>query len=80
MRLGFVVPMLEHALLVTAFALPYEFNKHKMPEFARTSGIWFLSMAFVFPVMYITLTPLAIATLGTTSWETRGAKPAAKAG
>jgi hypothetical protein len=27
----------------------------------------------VFPVMYITLTPLAIATLGTTSWETRGA-------
>ncbi|WP_373503250.1 glycosyltransferase family 2 protein [Aestuariivirga sp.] len=79
-RLGFVVPMLEHALLVTAFALPYELNKHKLPEFARTSGIWFLSMAFVFPVMYITLTPLAIATLGTTSWETRGAKPAAKAG
>ena len=79
-RLGFVIPMLEHALLVTVFALPYEFNKHKLPEFARTSGIWFLSMAFVFPVMYITLTPLAIATLGTTSWETRGAKPAAKAG
>lgn len=78
-RLGFVIPMLEHALLVTVFALAYELNKHKLPEFARTSGIWFLSMAFVFPVMYITLTPLAIATLGTTSWETRGAKPVAKA-
>lgn len=78
-RLGFVIPMIEHALLVTCFALPYELNKHKLPEMARTSGIWFLSMAFVFPVMYITLTPLAIATLGTTSWETRGAKkPAAK--
>ena len=72
MRLGFVIPMLEHALLVTIFALVYEFNKQKLPEFARTSGIWFMTMAFVFPVMYITMTPLAIATLGTSSWETRG--------
>jgi cellulose synthase/poly-beta-1,6-N-acetylglucosamine synthase-like glycosyltransferase len=71
--LGFVIPMLEHALLVSIFAIAYEFNKHKLPEMARTSGVWFLSMAFVFPVMYITMTPLAIATLGTTSWETRGA-------
>jgi hypothetical protein len=29
----------------------------------------------VFPVMYVCLTPLAIVTLGTTSWETRGAAP-----
>jgi cellulose synthase/poly-beta-1,6-N-acetylglucosamine synthase-like glycosyltransferase len=72
-RLGFVIPMIEHALLVTTFAMAYELNKHKLPEMARTSGFWFMSMAFVFPVMYITLTPLAIATLGTTSWETRGA-------
>jgi N-acetylglucosaminyltransferase len=72
-RLGFVVPMIEHALLVSVFALAYELNKHKLPEMARTSGVWFLSMAFVFPVMYITMTPLALATLGTTSWETRGA-------
>lgn len=84
MHLGFVVPMLEHALLVTTFAIAYETNKRKLPAFARTSGLWFLSMAFVFPVMYITMTPLAIATLGTTSWETRSAKPkpatAAKSG
>lgn len=82
MRLGFIVPMLEHALLVTIFALAYEFNKNKLPEFARASGIWFMSMAFVFPVMYITMTPLALATLGTTSWETRAAvrKPARRAG
>lgn len=72
-RLGFVIPMLEHALLVTVFALAYEINKHKLPPMARTSGVWFLSMAFVFPVMYLTMTPLALATLGTTSWETRGA-------
>lgn len=71
-RLGFVIPMIEHALLVTVFALAYELNKHKLPAMARTSGVWFLSMAFVFPVMYLTMTPLAMATLGTTSWETRG--------
>jgi cellulose synthase/poly-beta-1,6-N-acetylglucosamine synthase-like glycosyltransferase len=72
-RLGFVIPMIEHALLVSVFAIAYEFNKHKLPEMARTSGVWFLSMAFIFPVMYVTMTPLALATLGTTSWETRGA-------
>jgi cellulose synthase/poly-beta-1,6-N-acetylglucosamine synthase-like glycosyltransferase len=71
-RLGFVIPMIEHALLVSVFALAYEMNKHKLPEMARTSGVWFLTMAVVFPVMYITMTPLALATLGTTSWETRG--------
>ncbi|NJM29290.1 MAG: glycosyltransferase [Rhizobiales bacterium] len=71
-RLGFMLPMLEHSLLVTVFALAYDINKRKLPKFARTSGIWFLAMAFVFPVMYITLTPLAIATLGASSWETRG--------
>jgi cellulose synthase/poly-beta-1,6-N-acetylglucosamine synthase-like glycosyltransferase len=75
MHLGFVIPMLEHGLLVTVFALAYELNKKKLPGFAQTSGVWFLAMAFVFPVMYITMTPLALATLGTSSWETRGPKP-----
>ncbi len=74
-RLGFMIPMIEHALLVTIFAMAYELNRHKLPQKAQTSGVWFLTMAFVFPVMYITMTPLALATLGTTSWETRGAKP-----
>jgi cellulose synthase/poly-beta-1,6-N-acetylglucosamine synthase-like glycosyltransferase len=77
-RLGFVIPMIEHALLVSVFALAYECNKQKLPRMARTNGIWFLSMAIVFPVMYLTMTPLAFATLGTTSWETRSgtaAKP-----
>jgi cellulose synthase/poly-beta-1,6-N-acetylglucosamine synthase-like glycosyltransferase len=78
-RLGFVIPMIEHALLVSIFAMAYELNKHKLPAMARTSGLWFMSMAFVFPVMYLTLTPLAFATLGTSSWETRGpAKPKGK--
>ena len=41
---------------------------------ARTDGAWFMAMAFVFPVLYLTMTPLALGTLATTSWETRGAK------
>jgi N-acetylglucosaminyltransferase len=80
-QLGFVMPMLIHGLVATFFALAYEINKRKLPEFAQTSGIWFLSMAIVFPVLYMTMTPLALATLATTSWETRshGKKPPAKA-
>ena len=71
-RLGFVIPMILHAVIVSVFAVAYEFNKHKLPPEGRTNGIWFLTMAFVFPCMYVCLTPLAIVTLGTTSWETRG--------
>jgi len=74
MRLGFIIPMMLHALLAACFGIAYELNKHKVPEMARTDGIWFMAMALIFPVVYLTLNPLALATLGTTSWETRGAK------
>lgn len=70
-RLGFITPMIEHGLLVTVFAIAYERGKRALPLSAQTSGVWFLSMAAVFPAMYMTLTPLALATLGAASWETR---------
>ena len=73
-RLGFIIPMMLHALLATTFGIAYELKKHKLPEMARTDGAWFMAMAFVFPVLYLTMTPLALGTLATTSWETRGAK------
>ena len=80
MRLGFMFPFMLHALLASCFALAYETQKHKVPEMARTNGIWFMAMALIFPVVYLTLNPLALATLGTTSWETRGgSKKKAKA-
>ncbi len=79
-RLGFVIPMILHGLLAATFGIAYELNKHKLPEMARTDGVWFMAMAFVFPVLYLTMTPLGLATLATTSWETRGGKlPAAPA-
>ncbi len=73
-RLGFVIPMILHGLLAAAFGVAYELHKHKLPEMARTDGVWFMAMAFVFPVLYLTMTPLGLATLATTSWETRGGK------
>ena len=78
-RLGFVIPFILHALLATVFGVAYELNKHKVPPMARTSGIWFMAMALIFPVVYLTMNPLALATLGTTAWETRGAKNRSKA-
>ena len=75
-EMQFVIPMIWHAVLVTTFAICYELNKHTLPEFARTSGLWFIVMAAVFPVVYLTMTPLGMCTLGTTSWETRGGKVA----
>ena len=79
LEMDFVVPMIWHGLLVTIFAICYEFSKHSLPEFAQASGLWFISMAAVFPVVYLTMTPLGLFTLGTTSWETRG-KTGATAG
>jgi N-acetylglucosaminyltransferase len=75
----FMIPMLFHAFVVTVFAFAYEISKKNLPEFARTNGLWFLSMAMVFPVVYLTMTPLALFTLSTSSWETRGHKGAPQA-
>jgi len=80
MEMQFVMPMLWHALLVTIFAVCYEFNKHTLPAFAQANGLWFLVMAAVFPVVYLTMTPLGLFTLGTTSWETRGGAKSDNAG
>ena len=80
LELQFVLPMIWHALLVTVFAICYEFSKHSLPDFAQTSGLWFLVMAAVFPVVYLTMTPLGLFTLGTTSWETRGGTKSDNAG
>jgi len=78
-RLGVLLPMVEHAMVVSVFALAYELNKRTLPAFAQTSGLWFLAIIVVFPVMYMFMTPLALATLGAASWETRGHSAVVKA-
>ncbi len=79
-EMQFVMPMIWHGILVTIFAVAYELNKRSLPEFAQTSGLWFFAMAAVFPVVYLTMTPLGLFTLGTTSWETRGGGKSDNAG
>ena len=78
LRFGFLIPLLIHMMICSCFSVAYDLNKHKLPEQARTQGIWFIGMALMFPIIYMTMNPLALATLGTTSWETRKAKMKAK--
>jgi len=80
---GLFVPlMLLHMLIVMGFGLYYFVKVRKRPADQRVSAVAFLPMAFVLPISYAILTPLAALTLGTKSWSTRrrksseGASPA----
>ncbi len=61
-----------HVAVVGVFGAVYRWNTRNLAEEERVEGIWFLPMAFVMPITYIILTPLAMFTLDSGSWETRG--------
>ncbi len=61
-----------HVAVLGVFCAAYAAHAVKLPEKKRTSPFEFLAMAFVMPVTYLLLTPLAAFTLDTGSWETRG--------
>ena len=61
-----------HVGVLALFCLAYQIHALKLPEKKRTSPFEFMAMAFVMPVTYLLLTPLAAFTLDTGSWETRG--------
>jgi cellulose synthase/poly-beta-1,6-N-acetylglucosamine synthase-like glycosyltransferase len=50
----------------------YAFETRELRPDRRVSPIWFLPMAVVMPVSYLLVTPLALFTLDSSSWETRG--------
>ena len=50
------------------------------PPPQRVHPIWFLPMAVVMPVTYLLYTPLALFTLDSSSWETRGTPQASARG
>jgi cellulose synthase/poly-beta-1,6-N-acetylglucosamine synthase-like glycosyltransferase len=50
----------------------YAIETRELPPDRRVSPIWFLPMAVVMPVSYLLITPLALFTLDSSSWETRG--------
>ncbi len=65
--------MLMHLAILGILAMQYRFATRDLPREFRVPPASFLFMSFVMPVTYLLLTPLAIFTLDTGSWETRKA-------
>ncbi len=61
-----------HLGVVTAFGVGYRWLVRRVPEHDKVSAICFLPIAFVMPVTYAVLTPVALFTLDSGRWETRG--------
>ncbi len=61
-----------HVGILAIMCCAYQIHALSLPEEKRVSPFDFLAMAFVMPVTYLLLTPLAAFTLDTGSWETRG--------
>jgi cellulose synthase/poly-beta-1,6-N-acetylglucosamine synthase-like glycosyltransferase len=60
-----------HLLVLTVLGALYWAGTRKWPRNERVHPLWFLPMAFVLPTVYLVLTPLAMFTLDSSSWETR---------
>jgi cellulose synthase/poly-beta-1,6-N-acetylglucosamine synthase-like glycosyltransferase len=61
-----------HLMVVAVFGLYYRWRVRHMPAEERVSAIAFVPMAITMPVTYALMTPLALFTLDSGSWETRG--------
>ena len=57
-------------------AAVYWLETRDWPADRRVHPVWFLSAAVVMPVTYLLFTPLALFTLDSSSWETRGHRAA----
>jgi N-acetylglucosaminyltransferase len=71
--------LLLHMLVMGAMGLIYRIDKRDLPPDMRVPALSFLPMALLMPVTYALFTPLALFTLDSGSWETRG-KPSAAPG
>jgi hypothetical protein len=58
--------------VLAVFGLVYRIHVRSLPAEDRVPAIYFLAMAVIMPVTYMILTPLALFTLDSGSWETRG--------
>ncbi|MCI0572204.1 MAG: glycosyltransferase [Myxococcaceae bacterium] len=61
-----------HLLVVGALGLIYRLETRRLPEHMRVGALSFLPIALLMPVTYALFTPLALLTLDSGSWETRG--------
>jgi cellulose synthase/poly-beta-1,6-N-acetylglucosamine synthase-like glycosyltransferase len=69
-----------HVGVLTIIGSVYWFETRHLPATRRVHPLWLLPAAVVMPVTYLLITPLALFTLDSGSWETRGAAPGAPAG
>ena len=60
-----------HTEAVAFFGLLYRWRNRKLPKAERVGPLSFIPLSLLMPVTYALLTPLALFTLDTASWETR---------
>jgi cellulose synthase/poly-beta-1,6-N-acetylglucosamine synthase-like glycosyltransferase len=60
-----------HTEAVAFFGMLYRFRTRKLPRAERVGSLAFIPLSLLMPVTYALLTPLALFTLDTASWETR---------
>ena len=69
-----------HLEIVAAFGLYYRWRVRKLPKSERVGALAFIPLTLLMPITYALLTPLALFTLDSGSWETRGHEAEAVAG
>jgi cellulose synthase/poly-beta-1,6-N-acetylglucosamine synthase-like glycosyltransferase len=62
-----------HLGVLILLSAVYWFDTRSWPEERKVHPLWFVAAAVVMPVTYVLFTPLALFTLDSSSWETRGA-------
>jgi cellulose synthase/poly-beta-1,6-N-acetylglucosamine synthase-like glycosyltransferase len=60
-----------HTEAVVFFGMLYRWRNRKLPRAERVGPLAFIPLSLLMPVTYALLTPLALFTLDTASWETR---------
>jgi cellulose synthase/poly-beta-1,6-N-acetylglucosamine synthase-like glycosyltransferase len=68
----FLPALTAHLVVLALFGLYYRWRVRAWPPGQRVGALAFLPQALVMPVTYALLTPLALFTLDSASWETRG--------
>jgi hypothetical protein len=71
----FLPAVVAHLVVLMVFGLYYRWRVRAWPADQRVGALAFLPQALVMPVTYALLTPLALFTLDSGRWETRGHEP-----
>ena len=71
----FLPALVGHMVVLAIFGLYYRWRVRSWPADQRVGPLAFVPQALIMPVTYGLLTPLAVFTLDSASWETRGPAP-----